>query len=45
MFDKTLELEMVDNDITALSTKIVDETPWTSPSGQMWSKMPFNMQH
>jgi hypothetical protein len=44
IFDKTLELEMADNGITALSTKMADGKPWTSPSGQIWSKMHFNMQ-
>jgi hypothetical protein len=43
-FGKTHELEMVDNEIIALSTKMADETPWTSPSSQIWSKMSFNRQ-
>jgi hypothetical protein len=32
-FGKTHELKMADNKIIALSTKMADETPWTSPSG------------
>jgi hypothetical protein len=35
VFGKTLELEMVDNKIITLSTKMVDETLWTSPLGQI----------
>jgi hypothetical protein len=35
---------MADNGIIALSMKMADETLWISPSGQIWSKMPFNMQ-
>jgi hypothetical protein len=35
LFGKTLELEMVDNKIITLSTKMVDETLWTSPLGQI----------
>jgi hypothetical protein len=42
VFAKTLELETVDNEIIALSTKMADGEPWISPSGQIWSKMPFN---
>jgi hypothetical protein len=34
--------KMVDNKIIVLSIKIADETSCTSPSGQIWSKMPFN---
>jgi hypothetical protein len=32
MFGKNLELEMADNKIIALNTKMADETLWTSPS-------------
>jgi hypothetical protein len=35
---------MADNAIIALSTKMTDETPWTSSWGQIWSQMSFNMQ-
>jgi hypothetical protein len=44
VFDKTLELETIDDEIIAHSTKMADGTPWTSPSGQIWSKISFNMQ-
>jgi hypothetical protein len=33
-----LELEMTDNEIIILSAKMAYETPWTSPSCQIWSK-------
>jgi hypothetical protein len=41
MFGKMLEIEMVDNEIIDLSTKMTDETPWTSPSQQIWFKNAF----
>jgi hypothetical protein len=41
VFDKTLELEIADNEVIALSTEMDDETLWTSPSGQIWSKDAF----
>jgi hypothetical protein len=41
MFGKTLELETADNEIITLSTKMVNETPWALPSGQIWSKNIF----
>jgi hypothetical protein len=41
VFGKTLELETVDNEIFALSTKITNEIPWTSPSYPIWSKNDF----
>jgi hypothetical protein len=41
VFDKTLELEMADNVIIALSTKMADEKLWMSSSGQIWSKNTF----
>jgi hypothetical protein len=41
VFGNTLELETVDNEIIVLSTKMVDETPWISPLGQIWSKNAF----
>jgi hypothetical protein len=44
VFGKTLELERADNEIIAPSTKMTDETLWTSPSGKIWSKMLFKMQ-
>jgi hypothetical protein len=44
VFGKILELEMGDNKIITLSTKMTDEILWTLPSSQIWSKMPFNMQ-
>jgi hypothetical protein len=42
VFGKTLELETSDDGIIAISTKMSDETLWTSPSDQIWSKMSFN---
>jgi hypothetical protein len=42
VFGKTLELETADDGIIAISTKMSDETLWTSPSDQIWSKMSFN---
>jgi hypothetical protein len=33
VFGKMLELEMTDNVIITLSTKMADEILWTSPSG------------
>jgi hypothetical protein len=41
VFAKTLELEMTDNKIITLSTKMADETLWNSPSWQIWSKYAF----
>jgi hypothetical protein len=36
-----LELEMADNEIIVLSTKMADETLWALPSGLIWSKILF----
>jgi hypothetical protein len=41
VFGRTHELKMTDNKIIALSTKMVDEAPWPSPSGEIWSKTVF----
>jgi hypothetical protein len=41
VFAKTLELETANNKIIALSMKMVDETPWASPLGPIWSKNIF----
>jgi hypothetical protein len=41
---KCIKLITTDNLIITIHTKTIDGITWTSPLGQIWSKMPFNMQ-